>query len=378
MDNVSDIIILSHASINYLYEYQPELNQSKIHYLPHPEYIGSYGALENSAIRTRISESTFVFGCIGTIRDDKNIELVIEAFKQFPYRQKSKLFITGGVNRADYLRKLETIIDGDSNIVLLAEHIPDYMMNFYVQSADVLVLPYDVKSCMNSGVMLLAFTNKKSVIVSDICMTKEFDQRLFYCYSYADEQNHIAELTAQMKKSYEDGRKIVREKGEKLYAEILKNNSKDMTKEELYKILSGLQGRHTDNQEKEIISTVYPVIELWRRRYMIADAWNRNIMEGNNLIKHLKDNAMKKIAIYGFGKYGKMLYGEMLKQGVPVTCVIDQNADKMSGDVLFLTLNDLRESLDLVIVTVAVNIEPIRLHCREFNENCYVFNLGDI
>ena len=212
MENVSDIIILSRSSVKYLYEYVPWLDQNKIQYLPHPEYIGNYGALENTAFQSDIGKSKFVFGCIGNLRPDKNIELIIKAFKGFPYRKESKLFIVGGSDGEDYLEMLESLIDSDENIILVPEHISDHMMNFYVESADVLVLPYDVKTSMNSGVMLLAFTNKRTIIVSDICMTDEFDDALFYRYSYADEEDHIAQLTKQMERAYTDGKAVVRKK----------------------------------------------------------------------------------------------------------------------------------------------------------------------
>ena len=113
LKNVTDIIILSHSSMKYLYEYVPQLDQDKIHYLPHPEYVGVYGPLENSKLKTGIAASRFVFGCIGILRQDKNIELVIQAFKQFPYKHESKLFIAGKSYQEGYLEALETLIGDD-------------------------------------------------------------------------------------------------------------------------------------------------------------------------------------------------------------------------------------------------------------------------
>ena len=73
-----------------------------------------------------------------------------------------------------------------------------------------------------------------------------------------------------------------------------------------------------------------------------------------------------------------MLYREMLKHGIPVACIIDQNADKISEDVFACTLDTLHEKLDIVVVTIATDIHEIRARCQMFNENCYVFGLGDI
>ena len=378
MENVSDIIILSRSSVKYLYEYVPWLDQNKIQYLPHPEYIGNYGALENTAFQSDIGKSKFVFGCIGNLRPDKNIELIIKAFKGFPYRKESKLFIVGGSDGEDYLEMLESLIDSDENIILVPEHISDHMMNFYVESADVLVLPYDVKTSMNSGVMLLAFTNKRTIIVSDICMTDEFDDALFYRYSYADEEDHIAQLTKQMERAYTDVKAVVRKKGEELFDEILIHNSKEKVKSELNKILGDLPTHSVRAEIMQMLNGEYQDKDLWRRKYTISDAWLQNVLAGNTFIQHLKDNQAKRIAIYGFGKYGKLLYKEMQKREIPVACIIDQNADKLAGDIGVCTLDDLHESLDIVIVTVAADTGVIRERCQSFNENCYVFSLGDI
>lgn len=378
LENVTDIIILSHSSIKYLYEYIPHLDMDKIHYLPHPNYTGVYGALENSKLVEKIATSQFVFGCTGTLRPDKNIELVIKAFKQFPYRNESKLFIAGKSYNEDYLDTLEKLIGDDENILLFPEHVPDYMMNFYVESADVLILPYDIKTCMNSGVMLLAFTNKRTVIVSDISMTTEFNEALFYRYSYTDDEDHILKLATQMEKAYTDGRKAVRKKGAYLYEEILTNNSMERVKSELYKLLDELAPHNIRPELIQILNGEYRDKDLWRRRYSIADTWLQNMLSGNAFIKHLKENQTKKIAIYGFGKYGKLLYEEMLKHGISVACIIDQNAGKIPEDVLACTLETLQEKLDIVVVTIATDINIIRTRCQILNENCYVFDLGDI
>lgn len=378
LEYVTDIIILSRSSIKYLYEYISQLELKKIHYLPHPEYIGNYGSLENTKLKKALMHSRFVFGCIGILRPDKNLELVIKAFKEFPYRQESKLLIAGRLNREDYLEVLEKFIDSDENIILLPEHIPDYMMNFYVESVDVLVLPHDVKTSMNSGVMLLAFSNKRTIIVSDICMTTEFNDALFYHYSYTDDEDHILKLAAQMEKAYKDGRKTVRKLGESLYKDILNNNSKEKVKNELYKILDELPTREISSELLQILNDEYRDKDLWRRRYTISDAWLRNVLSGNTFILHIKENQTKRIAIYGFGKYGKMLYGEMQKHGVPIVCIIDQNANKLSENVGVCTLENLHDKLDIVVVTVATDINPIRTRCQMLNEKCYVFNLGDI
>lgn len=377
--NVTDIIILSRASAQYLYEYDANVEESKIHYLPHQDYIGNYLSLEDKIIKNRIGQSKFVFGCIGSIRADKNIELTIKAFQQFAHNQDCVLFIAGECESEEYLASLEKLRENAENISLIPSRIPDYMMDFYVQLADVLLLPYDLHSCMNSGVMLLAFTNKRTVITSNISMADEFDGKLIYKYSYENEKEQLPQLLKQMEKAYLDGKMLVREKGSLLYESMLAANSKAIVKQELYKILESCSQSGSKAEIIKNFSKEYEDKYLWRVRYAISDAWLRDVLGGNMFMKRLKDNGLEKIGIYGYGKYGKMLYSTMQKQRFQKICVIDQNADKIHDEVTAYTLDTLKERLDIVIVTIAeADMETIKKRCCGLNEKCYVISLKDI
>lgn len=379
IQNVTDIILLSHTSVKYLYEYDSTVKRRKIHYLPHQDYVGNYWVWEDKELRNRIDKSKFVFGCIGGIRPDKNIELTIKAFQQFAHSGDCVLFIAGESESEDYLQSLEQLRGNTENIFLIPDRIPDYMMDFYIQMTDVVLLPYDLHSCMNSGVMLLAFTNKRTVVTSNISMAEEFDDKLIYRYSYEDEEEQLPQLLKQMERAYLDGKLLVREKGSLLYEGMLATNSKEIVKKELYKILESCS---ENNGKSEIIKKFCKEYEdkyLWRVRYAISDAWLRDVLVGNLFIKRLKDNELEKIGIYGYGKYGKMLYSSMQKQGLQKIFVIDQNADKIHDEVTAYTLDTLKESLDVVIVTIAeADMETIRKHCCGLNEKCYVISLKDI
>lgn len=377
--NVTDIIILSHASVQYLYEYDSNVEKSKIHYLPHQDYIGNYWAWEDKKLRSQIDQSKFVFGAIGSIRSDKNIELTIKAFRQFAYKRDSVLFIAGECNSKEYLKSLELLRGGEENIFLIPNRIPDDMMDFYVQMVDVVLLPYDLHSCINSGVMLLAFTNKRTVITSNISMAEEFDDRLIYIYSYEDEVGQMPQLLEQMERAYLDGKALVREKGSRLYENMLETNSKALVQRELYKILESCSESGNKAEFIKNVSKEYEDKYLWRVRYAISEAWLRDVLGGNMFIERLKDNGLEKIGIYGFGKYGKMLYEAMQKQGLQNIVVIDQNADKIHDEVMAYTLDVLQEKLDVVIVTIAeADMETIKKRCCDLNEKCYVLNLKDI
>lgn len=377
--NVSDIIILSQASIQYLYEYAADLDENKIHYLAHQNYIGNYGALEDKQLKGRLDRTKFVFGCIGTIRPDKNIELTIKAFQQFSYNQDCALLIVGGSDSESYTETLKKMTGGAGNIFIIPNRIPDYMMNFYVQSADVILLPYDLKTCMNSGVMLLAFTNSRTVITSNISMAKEFDGRLLYKYSYDSEEEHINQLRLQMERAYTEGKEIIKEKGRLLFHEVSVNNAKEKVERELFRILEASSLCNQEVEKKEWLCMEYRDKNIWRMRYQILDAWVRDMVSGNRFIQRLKENRIEKIAILGYGRCGKMLFTEMERNGLKIACIIDRNAKNIHTKVMACTLEDLREALDIVIVTIAeADMKMVRKICCGLNANCYVLNLKDI
>lgn len=377
--NVSDIIILSHASIQYLYEYDGDLQADKIHYLPHQNYIGNYGALEDKQLKKDIGQRKFAFACIGNIRSDKNIELVIKAFQQSAYCQECALFIVGKGESEHYIETLEQLVGDTENIFLIPGRIPEYMMNFYVQSADVILLPYDLQTCMNSGIMLLAFTNQRTVITANISMAEEFDDQLIYKYTYRNEEEHLCNLASQMEKAYTEGKEKVREKGRLLYQKILTDYSQEKVKKELYQIMEIFSSNYADTERKEYWGREYRDKVIWRMRYAIADAWLCDVLSGNRFIQRLKENEGERIAIYGYGEYGKRLLAAMQKTGLHIVCIIDQNADKIHERIPVCTLKDLREKLDIVIVTIAgADMKSIKARCRELNADCYVLNLKDI
>lgn len=379
IQNVSDIIILSHASIQYLYEYVADLNESKIHYLAHQNYIGNYGALEDKRLKGSFDQTKFVFGCIGTIRSDKNIELTIKAFQQFSYNQDCVLIIVGASDSESYMETLKGRIGEAENIFMIPNRIPDYMMNFYVQSADIILLPYDLQAYMNSGVMLLAFTNSRTVITSNISMAEEFDDKLIYKYSYDSEEEHMNQLLFQMERAYTEGKEIVKEKGKRLFQEVLVNHAKDKVKQELFRILEDSSLRSQESERIEGLCMEYGDKNNWRMRYYILDAWVRDMISGHGFIQRLKESNIEKIAILGYGKCGKMLFTEMERNGLRIACIIDRNAKNIHAKVRVCTLEDLREALDMVIVTIAeADMKMVRRICCGLNANCYVLNLKDI
>lgn len=233
----SKIIVLSHSSVKFLKEYVPALNMRKVHFIPHLEFIGDYGDFGQVKDIIPIGNDDFVFALYGRICRYKNIEILIKAFQQMDASYKCKLVIAGRSESKDYVDELRDLINGNAKIILLDKYIQDLEMGSYLNLADTLVLPYNVESGMNSGAMIMAFSYKTTVIVSDIAMADEHDDNLIYKYSYSNEDDHIEKLAKKMEEAYCEGKQKNAEKGLKLYNQVLVENAKEKVKDELLCLL---------------------------------------------------------------------------------------------------------------------------------------------
>lgn len=365
--------ILSFKSEQILYEYVPEIKElGKTFFCPHPNYIGNYGRLENRTVLESLADKKIVFGSIGILREDKNSDLLIEAFQKFSHKNDCALLLAGKPENSAYYSKLKGLADDCDNIIFVPEMVKDYMMDFYVQSCDVIMMPYDHDTCMNSGVMLLAFSNKRTVITSDICMAYDYDNELIYRYGYSNHEDHLNMILEMFEKAYEDGKATLREKGQKLYEHVLEHNSKKVLRDALYSALKlnvSDEFHRRDQIEKN----------KWRLRYNMADAWLMDKCNGNEFVNVLHDNKERKIAVYGYGKYGKLLVKEMLDNDVTPTCIIDRGLISNEYDIPVCNLDNVPADVEYIIVTTAmVSISYVREKMRTVNKDCYVFGLNDI
>lgn len=214
-----------------------EFNKDRLVYIPHPNYVGDYGAYiypnrhELDGI-CKINDS-YTYGFIGQMRPYKNIEILIKAYISICDRTDSRLIMAGGFHDKTYLKKIKELCDGCSNIELYPNHISSLEMRRLIECFDVMVLPYDLMSSMNSGSMILAFSNKKTVIVPDICMADDFPDDLIFKYHYENDSEHEEVLKTMMEKSYRHGKEEMRKRGEKLFEIVQRDNSKVIVGERL-------------------------------------------------------------------------------------------------------------------------------------------------
>lgn len=231
---ISDYIIIhSQSSINYLLEYCPRIKKKKIQYIPHPNYIMDYHKYGDIRTLLNINQDAFVFGIYGLVRPYKNIEVLIEAFNSLPDSYNCNLIIAGAPVSLEYEKNLKNACQANNKIKLCFQNINSIQMQSYLEAIDVMVLPYNLKSSMNSGAMIMAFSYGKTVIVPSIAMAKDFADDLIYRYSYSNTIEHSVILKQVMIRAYVNGKEDNQKKGKELLDIVKQQNNKEIVRNQL-------------------------------------------------------------------------------------------------------------------------------------------------
>lgn len=346
------ICILSNGSIQFLKEYDSDLDEKKVELLPHQDFVGMFGNLGKSRVKEMIGDADLVFSCFGRIAFYKNLEVMIKAFNKFNRNKKCKLLIAGRPVDHEYVACLEKLASNE-NIIFIPEYIPASMMGTYLEYSDILILPYDVRSSMNSSAMIMAFSYKRTVITSNISMASEFDKNLIYEYSYDSEEEHINQLQLQMEKVYSVGKYKLRENGEKIFNYLLSNNSKESIRKKLLSIV--WNDKCDCSKENVLYNNMIGVIEereIWKERYEIAQSQERLAKSGLSIAQLFLEDNIKSVALYGYGIYGKKIKNELEKEGIEISYIIDKRAKELEINVPLYTIDDILPQTDILIVTI--------------------------
>ena len=226
-ENSYKIIIHSNETKNVLKNFidEEEINKKSV-YVPHPNYIGAYK--ENDINKEEKRDDILELLFIGGIKPYKNVDLLIEVFNELNLTNV-KLKLCGKVINREYELYINKLINSNKNIETDFRFIEDDELNGLIEKSDMLVLPYDIKSSLNSGTIILAFSNKKTVLSPMIGTLKDFeDKDLFFGYEYADENTHKQELKKHILKIYEIykfDKNSLSTMGYKCYQEVKEKNS---------------------------------------------------------------------------------------------------------------------------------------------------------
>ncbi len=217
--------------------------QNKVRYIEHGNYIEVYPEKSSQELRNKleIKEDEKVFLFLGAVEPYKNTEMLIKAFNDLKL-EGITLVIAGNPKTEDYRKKIESISES-SNVHLELRFIEDDELSSFLDISDLLILPYNNKSSLNSGSIFLAFSYKKTVLSSNIGTLKDIKTDFYYSYDYMNEEDHLEKLKLQMleiKNDLEEDPEILSKKGRAAYEYVKINNSwGDISKkvEKVYKEL---------------------------------------------------------------------------------------------------------------------------------------------
>ena len=228
-NHASYIILHSRSSRKYVPNYS--INKSKAVYVPHIMFEKRLSLQHISELRNKynISETDFVFTMFGMIKQYKRYEDTIKAFKKLGI-PGTKLILAGNSDEVEYIKCLKNLCCDCEDIILDIRYIPNVTLNAIIEISDVIVVPYVNSSSMNSGAMIQAFSNARTVIIPDICMARDLaSQRFFYGYKM--------NLEKAMLKAYKNGKEANREMGNRAYEYVSKHNNEEVVSAKLYSIL---------------------------------------------------------------------------------------------------------------------------------------------
>ena len=221
----------------------------KLHIVPHPNYINNFTVPDDICFKVKayrdaldISESKKVFMFFGSILPYKNIELVVDAFKEIS-DENMVLLIAGRPKNSEYENKLRERIGNKGNIKCDFRFIPDNEVQVLFCVADILVFPYQKISSLNSGAVYLSFSLKKTVICPDIGTINALEDKSFvysYIFNKKTEYEELKQCIEHVKNDLSVDGTVLTEKGLQAYEYVKEHHSMALVSASYKKIYSDL------------------------------------------------------------------------------------------------------------------------------------------
>ncbi|MCI0454773.1 MAG: glycosyltransferase family 4 protein [Candidatus Dadabacteria bacterium] len=211
------------------------VKSSLITVIPHGNYIDYYPN-EMSKAKARnhleIGMEDLVFLHFGRIRPYKGLRELVDTFKRLNHSQ-ARLLIVGEPFNKDIANDLMNKCEGDRRVITIFSFIPDDEIQIYMNTADVVVLPY--RDILTSGAAILAMSFGMPIIAPAIgCIPDILDSEGSFLYDPREEDGLINamrkasayELREMGKHNFELARKLgwdeIARKTHDAYKECLK------------------------------------------------------------------------------------------------------------------------------------------------------------
>lgn len=111
--------------------------------------------------------------------------------------------------------------------------------------------------------------------------------------------------------------------------------------------------------------------------FLMMNQWVKVKQEGKKLSTYFEQNGYKKIAIYGMSYAGETLVDELKDTGIEIVYGIDKRADSLYADIDIISIDDLRDDVDAIVVTAITFFDEIEEMLSE-KVDCPIISLEDI
>ncbi len=173
--NFDGFISLNEAGVNLIKAKIKRPASQKVIHIQHPHYRNYYqNEISSEAARKElgITPEKFVILFIGQIRPYKNVPGLIKIFNELDKADKF-LLIAGSAQR-EVTEEMEVLINDRSDIKVVNKFIKDEDLQLYLNSADLLVTPYD--RIFNSGSLFLNLSFSKPTLAPGLASIPELQK----------------------------------------------------------------------------------------------------------------------------------------------------------------------------------------------------------
>ena len=142
--------------------------RARLHVIPHGNYIGCYQPrLDRDAERARlgVSSDETLFAFVGQIREYKQVDTLIHAFRS-ANAHRTRLLVCGRPKGDRVARSLYEARGDDPRIKFELGFLPDDALASALLASDAVVLPY--RDSLTSGAALLAMSYGRTVVAPDV------------------------------------------------------------------------------------------------------------------------------------------------------------------------------------------------------------------
>ena len=165
--NIKWVRVFSERSIDQ-FSSRYKINKDKFIVVPEGDYRSLYvnnSSKYESRIKLGLNHDDFILLNIGFIKPYKGLEELITLFKKNRLTNH-KLMIAGKPIEDDYFQKIKHLAKSDKNIEIIENFIEPNFLQFYFNSADLVVFPF--KAIENSGSVIMAMGYSKPVLAPKI------------------------------------------------------------------------------------------------------------------------------------------------------------------------------------------------------------------